>query len=312
MDETPLAFALIAVLSIGCGADGSAQQSDPGADAGDASSPPDLGPPPDSDTTGDPSDATPLPDDAGAGSDVTTYSEPTIWRLPEEASSWEVFAAGDASSQFAPGSPVRAAFDIEHSNFAFVLTDSTIHKLQLDDDRHGEPGPSWADAMPIDEFDADLAEATVLAAHADPEHSPDDTIAVLGLDDGRPTFWRGNFAVDSESFQEVSAGEVGWTHDDAPAPDQVGFAWRDNRNSRGWFAGEPPCDITSIDSFDAYAAYVAGDQLHLHDRWYCTDYFRALPVVDPEEPGPPAEGMPEVDEVAAAFWHNYELYLVAQ
>lgn len=309
MDETPLALAVLAVLYVGCSTDGPPAETDPtGSDAGidgtttvDTSPRLDTGP-------GGTSDTDELDRDTGTpGSDAIGRPTPKVWRLGPEASSWTVFADGTALSTSAPTSPVRAAFDIEHSNFAFVVTETSLHRLHLDPDRHGDSDPVWTDVIPLEDVDSKLAATTIHAAHADPEESPDDAVTLLGTENGAPQQWRTSYDFDREVFGEWTGEPVEWTREEAPTPREVGFAWRDNDNARGWFDGEPPCGISPTDEFRAYVGYAAGETIHMHDVWYCTDYFRAVPL---DEAGPAVEGMPAVEDIGAAFWHGRALYLI--
>jgi hypothetical protein len=310
LDETPLAFAVLAILSIGCSADGPpAQNESTGADAGiDTTTMADASPTLDTGPDG-PADTDPLDRDVGSpGGDAVGRPTPKVWRLGPEATEWKVFADGTALSASAPTSPVRAAFDIEHSNFAFVVTETSLHRLHLDPDRHGDSDPVWTDVIPLKDVDADLGSTTLRAAHADPADSPDDAVTLLGTDDGTPRRWRASYDFDREVFGEWTGESVEWTHQDAPTPREIGFAWRDNDNARGWFDGEPPCGISPTGEFRAYVGYASGETVHMHDVWYCTDYFRAVPM---EQAGPSAaEQMPAIEDVGAAFWHGRALYLI--
>jgi len=262
------------------------------------------------DTTSE-SDATSADTRSASGDTDTgppTHPAPEIWRLQQGADEWTVFDGGDRESRFAPAEPVVAAFDIEHSNVAFILTATALHTLHLDSDRQGDASPVWVDNRPLGEVaGGGLADSDLRAAHSDPESSPDDDVAVVGLDGESPVIWRSRYDFDAGSFEAFEAEPVDWSSEEAPAVADLVAAWRDNYNAREWLDGEPPCGQSPNDEFGAYVGYLTGERVHLHDIWYCPEYFRAEAL---EEAGPSVEERPAVDEVGAAFWHDRELYWI--
>jgi hypothetical protein len=265
-------------------------------DAGevDTTSEPDVDDPVDTGTT----------PDGGGEPDVgpERHPAPQVWYLAQKAQKWEVFDEAGRPSRFAPTDEIRAAFDLEHSNKVFVLTDSKLHLLLL------RP-PRWSEPLELSELHASIEGADIKAAWSDPRRAPDDRIAILGVKGGTPTIWRGRYDLKTDSFTEFGEGEtVNWTSTNAPAPEGVTAAWRDNRNTRDWMTGEPPCDVPH-DEFQAYIAMVTPMTLHMNDPWYCKDHFAKMPVG--MSPAAMAEGFPGVDKFAAATWHGRELFLFA-
>lgn len=240
--------------------------------------------------------------DVAAEEDVREVPAPQVWRLSEGKMKWEVFDMGGRPSQRAPAEKILAAFDVEHSNFAFILTKSKVHRLHL------HP-PEWDVPVPLSDIASDLGSADIKAAYSDPDKSPDDEFSILGVAGGSPKVWSGRYNFSGSSFDDVETSTPEWMSSDAPTVGDVVVAWRDNKNSREWFDGEPPCGNSPDDKFGAYVAYLTSSNVHLHDVWYCPDYFRANQV---GMAGISAMGFPGVDKIGAAFWHNRNLYLLAR
>lgn len=227
---------------------------------------------------------------------------PGIWRLPAESDRWETFDAPGRSSRHAPTSEIVAAFDVEHAGYALVLTETHLHTLHL------HP-PEWEAGRALSQVADSLADADVLAAHSDPRESPNDRIAILGLQNGTPQRWTGRYDFENKSVADVGAPEsIQWSSARAPTPSEITTAWRDDANARDWLSGGSPCDTLPERGFGPYVGYLTADRVFLNDAAYCTDYFTSVSLVRPPWPTTKA---PDFGAIGATFWHDGHLYAIA-
>lgn len=307
---TSMAGLLVGLLAVGCG-NSKVPGSDEGTDAGDASAA-DGATVVEDDSSGDDGsdggdtgfiepekDTGTPPADVGDG----TVPVPEIWWLKRGAEKWETFDMPSRRSRNAPTAEIVAAFDIEHSNNAFVITTNGVHTLRL------EP-PEWTEAVPISEMASTLSGVNIVAAYSDPDDSPDDAVTLVATSSSSPGLWKGKYDFGAESFSGFESAEsLEWSSGSAPMPGAVIAAWRDNDNSRDWMDGKAPCDNAPDEEFDAYIGYLTAGSVYFNDAWYCTDHFASFPLGQSPLAKP---GFPGTDRIGAAFWHGGAMFLMSK
>ncbi|MFB6262086.1 MAG: hypothetical protein ABEL76_00485, partial [Bradymonadaceae bacterium] len=227
---------------------------------------------------------------------------PAVWRLPPGADSWSRLKMTRRRATGAPDGRVVAAFDIEHSNNAYVLTDSSVHLLHL------QP-LEWAGRRPLSAIAGELTNQSLRAAYSDPKTSPDDRVRIVATSGSGPVLWKGEYTFDARKFEAFdSPEELSFGSSKAPDPPALRAAWFDRENDRSWLDGEPPCGNRFQDEFRGYVGYLTDSHLHLRDAVICKDYFEAAKL---GESVLPQKGRPSVGKIGAAFWHGRALYLVA-
>lgn len=229
-----------------------------------------------------------------------------MWILSSNASEWRGYRIDSASSPNAPSSPIRAAFDIEEDNLAFVLTDDTIYEFRPSD-------RSWIDASPLADLDPGLPATPLASAYTIPaEYSSadgnDETAMINGVSAGQLYQWQKNYHRSSGEFSNTDADIVGepveWGDPNAPAPNQVNASTVVHRDDRGWIDASLPADCESR-PVAGYLLYFADTSLYfigLDEQFTCSAWLNPMAVSDFE----PIlyEGAPPADRVGAAFWHQ--------
>ncbi len=294
---------LAVTLGLGCGAD--PPPSSP--NKGDSDKPPRRDVPTIGGGTSD-RDAGSSPDgrESPASADTTsrpytTRPAPGIWRLSPDAGSWETFAEPDRPSRKAPQAEIVAAFDIEQSGYALVVTTERIHRLHL------HP-PEWEAGRSLSDVARVLDEADIRVAYSDATKSPNDEIIFVGLHNGSPRRWQGQYDIEKKKVGDIQAGETLRWSSRAPETLKLIAAWRDNANRHDWLSGGEPCDAVPEDGFGPYVGYLTAERIYFADATYCEGYFTATLL---ERAPWPTTDRPPIDQIGATFWHRGSLYVIA-
>ena len=237
-----------------------------------------------------------------------------IWKLPAGADTWERYPIDPANTQKAPAEPIRAAFDIEDRNAAFVLTDSTYRVFQPD-------GHTWKSAKSLADWDDPLADGDILLGLGTPADHGDnpeghDTVAVAAVVDGSVKHWIGEYQPSSETIAWTTEGRDAEPRTREVAPPSLTdetAAWVDLEDARDWATASPKeiCgsekDVTATDT-TVYLGVVAVGKLFIHDSGHCGQYVQNYEYMN----SPLAQlnsAPPSLDDVGAAFFHAGDLFL---
>lgn len=232
-----------------------------------------------------------------------------IWVLEADADQWSGFGLSAQEAEHAPGSPIRAAFDIEDDDLAFVLTDDTYHSFQ----------PStgdWLDSWPLTELEPGLMSVDVVFAYSIPsshgENLDREGINFSGMDGDDKIVWQKYFERSTQTFSVNPDGLDGevheWTKANAADPAALRASWLDIENSRGWIDADPSefCD-TQMEETGPYIGHISDDHIYIVEAGACFEWLEPRPVGDFEAFQLP--GAPSAHEIGAAFWHQGHLYI---
>lgn len=229
-----------------------------------------------------------------------------IWRLPEGATTWEPYPLGDGA--FAPTTAIRAAFDLETEGRAYVLTDTTVHVLQLSD-RRWLSGTTTAALFPEAEAD------DILGAYSVPANVPNGD----GMNEGvtlQSASGAYNYELNLASGVARHVSTVtnfgdAWDAPLAPSSEDVRFVFVDVEGSRDWVSASPraTCGI-GPNEVESYAVVGTRSRVHVLEAGYCFE-FVAAPVHAAFEPFT-YEGAPDPTEIGATFWSAGELWAFAE
>lgn len=210
-----------------------------------------------------------------------------LWRLAPGAGSWTELDRGDGSS-FAPTSPVRDAFSLDHCDRAYAITDTTEHVLQLS--TH-----AWIASGPRSALFPELGMRAVSSVFSTP---PTDgtcnaggagqTVIFLVGTDALLYQWSRTSPSDPGTFAYQRTASMPWAGDTAaPDPNLVVADWLALDNGPGWVTGTPydlcptsPSMPTPGTPYGPYSAFITSDaQVYVQDDGYCLGAFiRHVPV----------------------------------
>ena len=261
---------------------------DPSTDAGvDAAMPPDARMP----------DAGPIGPCGAAGC--------AGWLLSRGAPTWTPIAR--PPGPFAPTSPVRAAFDIESLNIAYVLTDATYHILRLSDRTFTGAG-SRSDLFPRS-TGALINAYAVTAGHAGSDPNLE-SVTIESV--GSAQIYNFNLATRGVAFvSEVTDFGPAWAGPRAPARSTIRATWLALDNDSGWVSGVPSSLCASgTSTTTAYAGVISTSTIHVVEAANCFDFY--TPVAYTAFPPFSRPGAPRVEDVAAAFYNHGDLWILAE
>ncbi|MGM0556965.1 MAG: putative metal-binding motif-containing protein [Myxococcota bacterium] len=235
-----------------------------------------------------------------------------IWVLEPRSSQWDAYAMDPAASGNAPTSTIRAAWDIESLDIAFVLTDAGYHILRIS-------SLSWQSQKPLSDLGPDLGEATgpgTSAVSVPNDHAGGDgnneSVTLSSMSGSDKLVWQFEYNTNTQTHVAITDGLYGDSHtwDDplAPTPSEIRASWLDVDNSRGWMDADPSdyCD-TQTTTANPYSGRITSTQFYMTELGSCFVFTHEMalgqaPISQPANP-------PPFDEVGAAFWHQGALYM---
>ena len=234
----------------------------------------------------------------------------SMWVLEPNASEWSSYALNAMGDGHIPQETIKAAWDIESLDLAFVLTETAFHVFNI-------RSLTWEGSGPRDEIFTGLPGAirggayaySVPAAHTSTNF---ETVTITVLNDaGESLLWQIKYLIDDgiyERHERWSYGDLHtWRDINAPSTNQIRAAWMDVSHTRGWFNINPErlCEVIARSS-DVYLNYMTTSSLSTMESGYCFTFTSPTPLF-----GSPLDvpGAPNFSEVGAAFWHRNTLYL---
>ena len=236
-----------------------------------------------------------------------------IWVLEPRSSSWDAYSMDPAGSGNAPSSTIRASWDIETMDLAFVLTDTGYHILRIS-------SLAWQSQQPLSDIGPNLGEATgpsTSASSVPKDHTGHDGIhefvTIESMSGADKLIWQLRYNTDTRTYSTPTDGLYGdahtWEDPLAPTASEIRATWLDVENTRGWMDADPSnfCD-TNITSVDPYSAKITDAQFYMSDAGVCFAYTHEVPLSQApiSQPG----NTPPFDEIGAAFWHQGALYML--
>jgi len=234
----------------------------------------------------------------------------SIWVLPPDATRWEKYPLNAGGDSNLPQETIKAAWDIESSGIAFVLTETAYHVFDIE-------SLTWQAPQSRDEIFTGLTGPITSNAYAysiPAEHIDQfaETVTISVLNNvGSKQIWRISYLLSRQQYLRESGAPYGDTHswNDRLAPEatQVRAAWMDVSHTRRWFDINPLrlCGLGGRSS-DVYLSYLTHDSLYTMESGYCFMFISPIPLLNSPLDIP---GAPDFSEVGAGFWHNNTLYL---
>ena len=236
----------------------------------------------------------------GSSDEGTTTAPPTscaddesacdAWFLPRGASSWEAVTIGGPAA-LAPSGPVLAAFDIEATHDAFLITADELVRVDLDQ-------RTWVSKTMIADRFPELNVA-VFAAYSIP--GTPESITITGPD----VAFLYNYDAGSDTFTFDLSTVFGeeWNGPAAPDATTVREFWLDLTNDDGWCTN----DVSEIcmngsGPVGPHIAIVTDAEVYVEDAGYCFDFF---PPVAYAAYGPFAlGGAPAIDRIGGIAYNE--------
>lgn len=208
----------------------------------------------------------------------------------------------------APTAPIRAAFDIESLDIAYVLTATTWHVLDLNAVRQNIPASQWRSSglirgvfpMPNATVEAYWNSRLTHASSVPARGGSRLEDIFLGYDAGGLLY---QFDLDSRTFHyvlKVSAATIVRNLSSfGPDITRIRSEWFDLDNEAGWVPGNPsiycPSDagtVVTATRVGAHSVLLTDTTAHFVDNGYCSRFFGTRPI---EQFGPfnrdPAAGL---------------------
>ncbi|MBX3248600.1 MAG: hypothetical protein KF901_15595 [Myxococcales bacterium] len=226
-----------------------------------------------------------------------------IWTIAPAETAWSAYPA--IASALAPTSPVRAAFDVESIELAYVLTDTTYHVLRLAD-------RTWVEAGNRDLLFPEAAGAALNSAFSIPAGylggNPD--VEPLSLSSAGSVYqYQMTLPARLVAFTN-QVDERTWEPPFAPDPALVRFSWTAAENP-GWAAGDPNglCG-EGPPMIEGYAAFATSTDVHIYEGQHCFEFASRTPIGD----FAPFRrlGAPPIARIGAAFWNAGRLWILAE
>ncbi|MFT5358608.1 MAG: hypothetical protein ACI9KE_005847 [Polyangiales bacterium] len=224
--------------------------------------------------------------------------------LRDGASAWTAIPA-DATSAFAPATPVVAAFDIESVDLAYVVTGTTFHVLRPSDGAYIASGSLTTRFPGLSGFV--LSATSIPAGHGGSDANLEGvTFATRDL-----VF---PFAYNLTTGRFTQNGDPldysdDWSSALAPDRNAVLGGWLALENEDGWAPGSPRLSCAARgDEFVVYLAYLADGQVHFYDAGQCFDFVARVAV---GSFGPfQLPGAPDFAGVGGSFYHQGDLWML--
>lgn len=217
---------------------------------------------------------------------------PCAWTL--NAPTW---TPAPLEGALAPTTPIRAAFDIEGIDRAYLLTDTTYHLMQPSDGVFLQAG-TRSSIMP----QADGL--VVVSAYGAPEGAPLTQVVVAGAAVAHIYDYEHETGLFTYS-RRVDEFDVNWNGPDAPARNRIQASWRSGHNDLDWAVDSATCVVT-----EGYAAFISDGMVHPRDFGACRLFLDPLLFADFPPfaliTAPPSEG------IRAAFYNDDRLWLFTE
>lgn len=227
--------------------------------------------------------------------------ETRLWVHPSGGTEWDRFSL-DPTSPSAPSAPVRAAFDVDSANEAYVLTGSSYHVLDL-------PSRSWTRSGPVSGPFPETGGASVVSAYSVPGRhaggTPGTESVTLLVDEGgtaRVEIY--DYVADTRTFTHVDTVDPccaeQWDGPLAPAAADVVAQWLDVDNEDGWPEPTRECDAGA--TAEIYFGALSSTHVHVQDAGNCFEYVQRTVYGDFPPFG--RAGAPPATSIGATFWHG--------
>ena len=240
----------------------------------------------------------------------------SIWVLPPLQNHWEAYGLDVSGGVHTPQGPIKAAWDIEELDIAFVLLPTGYHELRLS-------SLTWSPLRPLSDLsipnDASLQNAGFAMSNpAGHTNNPFETITINLIDDGgTKKIWMLKYFIADGRYEPYFADQfIGEPHiwreehsdEYSPNPAFVNASWLDIDNSRyimninpQEYCGQGPT------SSNINSGMLSSDTIYLYESGSCFDFIPPIPIM-----GSPLDlpGAPDFSEIGGAFWHQGSLFLL--
>lgn len=246
--------------------------------------------------------------------DVIDEGACSIWVLEPLNNRWNSYPINPSGSVSAPVGPMKAAWDIESQDLAFVLTENGYHEFRLS-------SMTWSPERPRTNLFEGVSGSLRHAAFADSvpaSHSQNtqqaltETITISILDAGGvKRIWQIKYILAENRFIPLEGGLYNdvhsWLEDRAPEVNQVRASWIDLENNRFIL------DVNTQDLCDSngqlsniYLGLLTSNRLHVLEAGICFQFVPSIPLINSPLALPNA---PPFNVIGAAFMHQGALYL---
>lgn len=223
------------------------------------------------------------------------------WLLARGASAWTTIPRD--SGAFAPASPIRAAFDIESGNIAYVLTDSTYHVLRLSDRVYTSSG-ARDDLFEVPRGPLRFAYSVV---------DPGGTFEMISVESATSAqVYRYHTTAHTLEYRgEGRDTDAEWATSRAPLGDDVRGAWFAPDNERGWVRTSPAtlCPTGPVDP-SIHTAFITPTSVFIFENVRCQRFFTPTPYSEFTPFTLP--GAPRTDQIGASFYIHGDLWILAE
>jgi len=239
----------------------------------------------------------------------------SIWVLAPRTAQWRSYPLDVGGAANNPQGPIKAAWDIEGRDVAFVLTQTGYHELRIS-------ALTWSAPRPLNDLfaenEAPLQQAafasSVPAAHTNQDF---ETITINLIDEnGTKRIWLLKYLLASGRFERYFPDRLFgdahvWreAHSDEYSPNAafVRASWTDIENNRFVLDINPQdyCDGGPLVS-NIYSGFLTTANIYLLESGVCFDFVPPVEFI-----GSPLDlpNAPNLEDVGAAFWHQGALYL---
>jgi len=237
----------------------------------------------------------------------------SIWVLEPRADRWTSYPLNVSGGGATPRGPIKAAWDIETEDLAFVLTERGYHEFRMS-------SLSWSPERPradlFDGLDGPIRGAafadSVPADHGASSGPRAERITISILNEqGMKRVWQLRYIIAEQRFTPNPNGlynEVHvWDEALAPSAQQVQATWLDLENNR-FILNVNTQELCGNGGqlSNIYVGLLSGHHIYMLEAGACFDFVSPIPLM-----GSPLDlpNAPRFDEVGAAFLHQGALYL---
>ena len=239
----------------------------------------------------------------------------SIWVLPPLQNHWDAYGLDVSGGVNTPRSVIKAAWDIEELDIAFVLTPDGYHELRLST-------LTWSPLRPLSDLsipqNGPLQNAAFAMSNpAGHTNNPYETVTINLVDGGgSKKVWILKYLISSGLYEPAYPDRfIGEPHiwreehsdEYSPNPAFVRASWLDIENTRyildfnpQAFCGQGPT------SSNIHMGLLTSENIHMIEAGSCFDF---IPPVALEGSPLDLPGAPNFSEVGGAFWHQGSLYL---
>lgn len=238
----------------------------------------------------------------------------SIWVLEPRANRWESYPLNPSGSVAQPRGPIKAAWDIESEDLAFVLTGTGYHELRLS-------SLTWSPERPFtDIFSGQSGEIhqafadSVPAGHgANPAMPLREGITISLIDgQGVKRIWQVSYIISQNRFIPTEGGlynqEHTWMEPLSPDHALIRASWVDLENNR-FLLNTNTQDLCgrSGQLSNIYLGLISAQRIHVLEAGACFLFVPSVPLI-----GSPLDlpNAPPWDAIGAAFFHQGAFYLL--